>query len=156
MPNGPKRLTFEDNWRAGPPLIVTDVERDRWQVFNKRIVHKQRLEPHNSSSYTEPEGEIRHCAMADVPTLLEHKLDDPARMQELKEQQDRKSNESNPNNDAFWTDRGLTRPADLDEAIKLGQEILHKEKGHPGYPVTGAGVLYNKAHHEKKLPPQRY
>jgi hypothetical protein len=95
--------------------------------------------------------------MADVPTLLEHNLDsDPQRLRELKDEQDHKAMENNPNNDAFWTQRGLKRPDDLDEAIKEGQLILHREKGHTGQPVTGAGYLYNKAHHEKTVPDQHH
>ncbi|ELR24911.1 uncharacterized protein ACA1_175880 [Acanthamoeba castellanii str. Neff] len=94
--------------------------------------------------------------MADVPTLLEHNLGDPKKLQEEQQEQDHKALENNPNNDAFWNQRGLKRPDDLDEAIKEGQRILHHEKGHTGQPVTGAGYLYNKAHHEKTVPDQHH
>merc|ERR1711939_346159 len=102
------------------------------------------------------EEEAASTNMADVPTLLEHNLGDPKKLQEQKEEQDHKALESNPNNDAFWTQRGLKRPDDLDEAIKEGQRILHREKGDIGQPVTGAGYLYNKAHHEKTVPDQHH
>ena len=72
--------------------------------------------------------------MADVPTLLEHNLGDPKKLQEQKEEQDHKALESNPNNDAFWTQRGLKRPDDLDEAIKEGQRIPTARRATSGSP----------------------
>ena len=45
-----------------------------------------------------------------------------------KQEMDFRANLLNPNNDLFWIRRQIERPADANAALKLGQEILDREK----------------------------
>jgi two-component SAPR family response regulator len=56
-----------------------------------------------------------------------------------KRMEDEKARASNPNNDLFWIRRQIERPANSNDAIKLGQEILDREKAAGGGQQT-AGV----------------
>ncbi len=42
--------------------------------------------------------------------------------------EDENARGNNPNNDLFWIRRQIERPADANAALKLGQEILDREK----------------------------
>jgi len=54
-----------------------------------------------------------------------------------KDEVDLRANLMNPNNSIFWTSRGLTRPADLQEALAKGHAVLEAE-GHITH-NTGGG-----------------
>jgi hypothetical protein len=53
-----------------------------------------------------------------------------------KDEVDLRANLMNPNNSVFWTSRGLTRPADLQEALAKGHAVLEAE-GHTTHAQGG-------------------